>query len=77
MVGKIALVGKNEVGKLARSGDLKVGIVVESGKVSRESDGLETCSREKDVAPQLFGLNFFAVIPTDRGECICVLVDNK
>ena len=51
MVGKIALVGKNEVGKLARSGDLKVGIVVESGKVSRESDGLETCSREKDVAP--------------------------
>ena len=22
-----------------------------SGKLSRESDGLETCSREKDVAP--------------------------
>ena len=34
------MVGKFEVWKL-----------VESGKLSRESDGLESCSREKDVAP--------------------------
>ena len=34
------MVGKNEVGK-----------TVDLGKLSRESDGLETCSREKDVAP--------------------------
>ena len=39
-VGKPSMVGKSEVGK-----------TVDSGKLSRESDGLETCSREKDVAP--------------------------
>ena len=34
------LVGKFEVGKK-----------VDLGKLSRESDGRESCSREKDVAP--------------------------
>ena len=38
--GNFFIVGKFEVGK-----------TVHSGKLSRESDGLESCSREKDVAP--------------------------
>ena len=49
-VWKIVVVRKIEVGKHARSGNSKVGKFVESGKLSRETDGLECCSREKDVA---------------------------
>ena len=33
-------------------GKFEVGKKVDLGKLSRESDGLESCSREKDVAPQ-------------------------
>ena len=32
-------------------GKFEVWKIVQSGKLSLESDGLETCSREKDVAP--------------------------
>ena len=52
IVGKISLVWKIEVGKHARSGNLRVGKVVESGKLSRENNSLDSCSREKDVAPK-------------------------
>ena len=52
IVGKISLVWKIEVGKHARSGNLRVGKVVESGKVSLENNSLDSCSREKDVAPK-------------------------
>ena len=51
IVGKITLVWKIEAGKHARSGNLRVGKFVESGKVSRENNSLDSCSREKDVAP--------------------------
>ena len=33
-------------------GKCDVGKTEDSGKLSLESDGLETCSREKDVAPK-------------------------
>ena len=39
-----------EVGKLSMVGKFEVGKTVDSGKLSRENNGLETCSREKDVA---------------------------
>ena len=40
-----------EVGKLSMVGKSEVWIIVDSGKLSRESDGREICSRKKDVAP--------------------------
>ena len=41
-----------EVGKLKTMvGKFEIGKTVHSGKLSRERDGLERCSREKDVAP--------------------------
>jgi len=44
-------VGKDEFGKVVVSGNLKVGKLVFSGKLSRETDSLDCCGREKDVAP--------------------------
>ena len=44
---------KIEVGKVVQLGKLRVGILVKSGKMSRESNVLESCGREKDVAPKL------------------------
>ena len=46
-----------EVGKLSMVGKSEVWIIVDSGKLSRESDGREICSRKKDVAPTALGLN--------------------
>ena len=33
-------------------GKIEVGKIIHSGKLSLENDGLESCSREKDVAPR-------------------------
>ena len=41
VVGKLPMVGKFEVGK-----------TVDSGKLSQEIDGRESCSREKDMVPE-------------------------
>ena len=49
--GKVRWVWKIEVGKLAQMGNLGVGIIVKSGKLSREINFRETCGQEKDVAP--------------------------
>ena len=37
-------------------GKFEVGKKVDLGKLSRESDGRESCSREKDVAPFRLGM---------------------
>ena len=34
-------------------GRIEVGKIIHSGKLSLENDGLESCGREKDVAPLL------------------------
>ena len=57
-------------------GKIEVGKIIHSGKLSREDDGLETCSREKDVAPDCYLVMIWLLLSQSLAAALMKVVQN-